>query len=115
MSERKQYMSRDSKVYIEDIKEALEKIEKYTENMNLENFSKNEMVIDAVVRNFAIIGEAVKNLPQEVKNKHKNIEWKKIAGLRDILVHAYFGVNKKIVWDIVEKKVPELKEFLKKL
>ena len=105
-------MQRDSKVYIDDIKEAIKKIETYTKGMDFDSFSKEDIAIDAVIRNLAIIGEAVKNLPQDLKRDYGKIEWKKIAGLRDILVHAYFGVNKKIIWDIIEKKVPELKKFL---
>ncbi len=105
---------RDSQVYINDIKDALKRIEEYTKGMTFATFEKNQMLVDAVIRNLAIIGEAVKNLPQDVKKEFPAVEWKKIAGLRDILVHAYFGINKKIVWDIVETKVPELKQILKK-
>ena len=108
-------MQRDSKVYLDDIKEAIKKIETYTQGMTSEIFTKNDIVVDAVIRNLAIIGEAAKSLSPEIKKDAKEIEWKKIAGLRDILVHAYFGVNKKIVWDIVEKKVPELKKFLEEI
>jgi len=104
---------RDSKVYIDDIKDALKRIEEYTKGITFASFEKNQMLVDAVIRNLAVIGEAVKNLPQDVKKEFPTIEWKKIAGLRDILVHAYFGINKKIVWDIVETKVPELKQILK--
>ncbi len=106
-------MPRDSKVYIDDIKDALKRIEEYTKGITFASFEKNQMLVDAVIRNLAIIGEAVKNLPQDVKKEFPAIEWKRIAGLRDILVHAYFGINKKIVWDIVEHKVPELKQLLK--
>lgn len=105
-------MSRDSKIYLDDIKDAIKRIEKYTRKANYDSFEKNQMLIDAVIRNLAIIGEAVKNLPQETKKQFPEIEWKKIAGLRDILVHAYFGINKKIVWDIVKNKIPELKKVL---
>lgn len=88
---------RDSKVYIDDIKDAIKKIEEYTKEVTYPSFEKNQMLVDAVIRNLAIIGEAVKNLSQDIKKEFPAVEWKKIAGLRDILVHAYFGINKKIV------------------
>ena len=65
---------------------------------------------DGVVRNLEIIGEAVKNIPEDVKRDNPDVEWRKIAGLRDILIHAYFGIDVEVVWDIVKNKVPKLKE-----
>ena len=73
------------------------------------------MVIDGVVRNLEVIGEAVKKIPQNVKIKSPKIEWKKIAGLRDILIHEYFGIDVEIVWDIVKNKIPKLKEEVSKI
>jgi len=104
------------KVYLDDIIVAIEKIEEYSKRVpSYREFSKNNIVIDAVIRNLEIIGEAVKNLPYELKRKHHYIEWKKIAGLRDILIHAYFGVDIKIVWDVIVNKLPELKESVRKI
>jgi len=103
-------MQRDPKVYLKDVLKAIEKIERYTENLSFNDFSKNDIVQDAVVRNLEIIGEAVKKIPEEIRNKHPQIEWKKIAGLRDILIHEYFGVDFEIVWDIIKNKLPELKK-----
>lgn len=103
-------MPKDPKVYLQDIMEATKKIEKYTKNLTFTEFRKNELVIDAVVRNLEIIGEATKKLPNETKNKATNVEWKKIAGLRDILIHEYFGVDLEIIWDIIKNKLPELKK-----
>lgn len=73
------------------------------------------MALDAVLRNIEVIGEAIKNIPQELKDKHKEIEWKKIIGIRDILTHAYFGIDKDIIADIIAKKLPELKVVIIKL
>src|SRR3989344_8072688 len=101
-------MPKDSKLYIDDILEAIEKIERYTQKFSYQQFSKNDIVTDAVIRNLAIIGEAVKNLSQEIKKEHPEIEWKKIAGLRDILVHEYSGVNLEIIWDIIANKLSPL-------
>lgn len=102
-------MQRELKTYIDDIITAVEKIEKYTAEMLKEDLEINELVQDAVVRNLEIIGEAVKKIPDEVRNKQEDIPWKKIAGLRDILVHEYFGVNMNIVWDVIENKLKPLK------
>ena len=106
-------MLRDYKVYLNDILKSIENIGKYTKSLTQKDFVKNELVIDAVVRNLEIIGEAVKNIPKEIKDKYPNVEWKKIAGFRDILIHGYFGVNLEIVWEIIVNKVPELKKCVK--
>ena len=101
-------MPKNYKVYLQDIKEATAKIEKYTKNLSFQEFKNNDLVIDAVVRNLEIIGEAAKKLPDQAKQKATDIEWKKIAGLRDILIHEYFGVDLEIIWDIIKNKLPEL-------
>ncbi len=83
-------MQRDYKVYLEDIAQAIGNIEEYTMGISFETFQQNKMVRDAVIRNFEIIGEAVKNIPHGVKEKHKQIDWREAAGLRDVLIHRYF-------------------------
>lgn len=103
-------MQRSPKAFLNDILDAIRKIEKYTRNLTFEGLKENELLIDGVVRNLEIIGEAVKNIPDDIKTRHPDIEWKKIAGLRDILIHAYFGIDLEILWDIKENKIPELKE-----
>jgi uncharacterized protein with HEPN domain len=103
-------MSRDYKISLQDILDAIKKIEKYTRGMGFDDFVKQEVVVDAVVRNLEVIGEAAKNAPASVRSKHKDVEWKKIAGLRDILIHEYFGVDLDILWDIVRRKMPALKK-----
>ena len=96
-------MSRDYKAYLKDILDSIKKIEKYSDGIHFDKFSSDELIQDGVVRNLEIIGEAVKNIPDDMKNKYPDLDWKKIAGLRDILIHAYFGVDVEIVWDIVKK------------
>jgi len=108
-------MQREYRLYIDDILEAIEKIERYTQSMSFEDFKRTPVVVDAVLRNLEIIGEAAKHIPTDIKRAHKDIEWKKVAGVRDILIHEYFGVNLPIVWDIVINKIPELKESVKQI
>ena len=103
-------MPRECKAYLKDILEAISKIENCTKNISFNDFVRDELIKDAVVRNLEIIGEAVKNIPDDVKNKRPEVEWKKIAGLRDILIHAYFGIDDEIVWDVVKSRLLELKE-----
>lgn len=108
-------MSRQSKVYLEDVLQSIEKIEKYVKNFSIADFQKNGLVSDAVIRNLEIIGEAVKNLPPGLKKDFSEIEWKKISGLRDILIHSYFGIDLNIVWDVVKNKLPELRTAVLKI
>lgn len=108
-------LPRNYETYLKDILESIRKIESYTIDISIVGFRQNELVQDAVTRNLEIIGEAVKIIPEEIKNKNKNIEWKKIAGLRDILAHAYFGIDIEIIWDIIENEIPILKNNIKQL
>lgn len=86
-------MQRDYKIYLKDILDAIERIEEYTESMDFEDFINDNKTQDAVLRNLEIIGEAVKNIPEEIREMHKEINWKGFAGLRDIVIHQYFGVD----------------------
>jgi uncharacterized protein with HEPN domain len=108
-------MPRDFKVYLDDILEAIEKIQKFTQSFSFETFKTDPKTFDAVVRNLEIIGEAIKNIPESIRNQHLEVEWKKIAGLRDILIHAYFGIDPEIIWDIVQNKLPVLEKQVRKL
>ncbi len=108
-------MSRDYKLYLKDILDSIEKIDRYTNNMPYEGFLHNSLVSEAVVRNFEIIGEAAKNLPNEIKDRASEIPWKEIAGMRDVLIHAYPKVNLEIIWKTIKDKMPDLKIAIKKL
>jgi len=103
-------MSRDYKVYLDDILEAIAWIWIYTTGFTYEMFHDDRKTIDAVVRNLEIIGEAVKQIPEGIRGQHPDIDWKKIAGLRDILIHNYFGIDLELIWDIVENKLAPLEE-----
>ena len=101
-------MPRDYLNYIQDILTAIDKIKRYVHDSDYDEFRADEKLVDAVVRNLEIIGEAAKNVPLEIRNKYPGIEWKKVSGFRDLLAHSYFGVDLEIVWDIVKNKLPDL-------
>jgi len=101
-------MPREPKVYLRDILDSIRKIEQYKARVDQTTFKENELVQDGIIRNLEIIGEAVKKMPDSMK-RSEQLDWKKIAGLRDVLIHGYFTVDLDIVWDIVQNKVPELK------
>jgi uncharacterized protein with HEPN domain len=103
-------MSRSLDLYLEDIIAAIRKIRSYTSSLNFEEFCVDERTIDAVIRNLIVIGEAVKNIPEETRQMEPEIEWRKIAGLRDFAAHAYFNVSNQIVWDVVQNKLLPLGE-----
>jgi uncharacterized protein with HEPN domain len=88
--------------------EAAAKITKYTSGLDAQAFAANDMIRDAVLRNLEVIGEAAKHIPPEVRAEVADLEWRKIIGFRDIVAHAYFGIDQVILWDIVARKIPEL-------
>jgi uncharacterized protein with HEPN domain len=101
-------MSRSQLLYLNDIAEAATSIRSYTNQMNYEEFSKDKMRIDAVVRNFEIIGEAAKNINDDLRKQFPATDWRAVAGFRDTLIHGYFGIDLEILWDIVVHKIPPL-------
>lgn len=108
-------MPRDYRLQVDDILEAIRRIKEYTENMSEEDFSLDRKTQDAVIRNFEIIGEAARNLPDDIKHSACEIEWKKIIALRNILIHEYFGVNVKILWDLITNKLDKLESTCQEL
>ncbi|GAI56485.1 unnamed protein product [marine sediment metagenome] len=101
-------MKRDMRLYVQDILESIEAIEEYMQTLTEEEFYENRQVQDAVLRRFEIIGEAAKKMDEDFRGKYADIPWKKIAGMRDVLIHEYFGVNLKRVWLIIKRDLPEL-------
>lgn len=108
-------MPRDYKVYLDDIIGASVKIRNYTSGLTLEGLKDDSKTLDAVIRNLEVIGEAAKKVPGEVRSMYPEIEWKKIAGLRDILIHEYFGIDANIIWDILKNKLPHLEKHVRKI
>lgn len=108
-------MKKDPKIFLEHILESIEEIEKYSRKLTKEEFKKTTIVQDAIIRRIEMIGEAVKNLPPELTKKYHKIPWREVAGMRDILIHEYFGVNTNIVWNTVKKDLPKLKEQVEKI
>jgi len=102
-------------VYLEHILDSIKKIEDFTKGLSRGDFLSSIEKQDSVTRRLEIIGEAVKNLSLKLKSSHPEIEWKKITGTRDILIHAYFSVDEELLWDIVEKKLSILKKQIKKI
>ena len=103
---------RPTDLLLGDIRESIDRIGEYTKGMALEDFSGDQKCIDAVVRNLEIVGEAANRLPGEFKESHSEIEWFKIVGLRHRIVHEYFGVDIEIIWQILQKDLPGLRQFL---
>ena len=105
-------MSRNLDLYLHDILISISKIERYTANLTRESFAADERTFDAVAYTLQMIGEAVKNIPDELRDRYPQIEWRKIAGLRDILAHVYFSIDDEIIWDIVQTKLTGLRECI---
>lgn len=108
-------MEKDYKAYLRHILDSVMLIENYTRNLSFEEFEKDRKTIDAVIRNFEIIGEASSKLPKEFREKYPEIPWKSIIGLRNVLIHDYFGVDVVAVWENIRQKLPELEQQIKSI
>ncbi len=99
--------------YLDDIVESAEKIERFTEGMTYESFERDEKSVDAVLRNFEVIGEAAKNVPRDVREEHDEVPWSEMAGMRDKLIHGYSTIDLEIIWTTIEQDVSPLLEQVK--
>ena len=105
-------MPRDELVYLEDIVDCCRKIERYTAGLSFDDFREDEKTIDSVNRNLEIIGEASKYVTAGTRQRMPTLEWSRMIGLRDVLIHNYPGVDLEVVWDVIKKRLPLLKSTL---
>jgi len=106
-------MNKEPLTFIKHVLESIDRIETFLRNTSKSKFLADELLQSAIIRQIEIIGEAVKNLPLNFTKKYSNIPWKGIAGMRDKLIHNYFGIDLDTVWDIIKNEIPELKKNLK--
>lgn len=106
---------RESEFLLEDIIESIQKIKSYTKGMSAEEFLRDDKTIDAVIRNFEIIGEASGRIPEEIRDTYPFVNWRRIRGFRNRLVHDYMGIDYEIVWEIIEKDIDELQQQIQSI
>ncbi|MDO9516502.1 MAG: DUF86 domain-containing protein [Methanosarcinaceae archaeon] len=102
-------------VFIEHISQCIDLIESYTNDVTIGDFFNSVQLQDSIIRRIEIIGEAVKNLPDDMKIDYPEVPWKEIAGMRDVLIHAYFGIDLDLTWEIIQDDLPELKKNIAKI
>lgn len=103
------------RLYLKDILDAMEAIERFVEGMEFEDFKRDDKTSSAVIRKFEIIGEATKNLPDSIKEKYTSIPWREMAGMRDRLIHFYFGIKYDLVWKTIKEVIPQVKPLIRKI
>lgn len=108
-------MKRDFRLFVKDIISAMDSIEKFVSDMTIDEIEQDDKTSSAVIRKFEIIGEATKQIPDALRSRHPEIPWRRMSGMRDRLVHAYFGIDYKLVWDAIKVEIPNLKPKLEKI
>ncbi|MEM1582071.1 MAG: DUF86 domain-containing protein [Candidatus Bathyarchaeia archaeon] len=106
---------RDYRDYLQDILDSIKDIEDFTRNMDFEDFARDKKTINAVIRSIEVLGEAAKHIPKSIRDKYPSVPWRKMAGMRDKLIHEYFGVDVKILWKTIKKDVPPLKPLIQNI
>jgi uncharacterized protein with HEPN domain len=108
-------MKRSESLYIKDILEYMERAEGHIKGLNFEEFLNDDKTCDAVIRCIGVIGEAAKNISDEMRNKYPSVPWRDMAGMRDKTIHGYFTIDFENVWLVVKKEIPKLKPMIKKV
>jgi len=103
-------VSRDTRLFLDDIVESCDKISRYTLGLNFEQFRGSELIVDEVTRNLELIGEAGKAVPDEIRSRYADVPWRKMTALRDVVVHGYFRVDVQLLWDIVQRDIPVVRQ-----
>ena len=107
-------MSRNITLYIKDILQNMLEAEEFIEGMSYEQFISDKRTLNAVLRSLEVIGEAAKNIPDEIRVKYPDIPWKEMAGMRDKVIHLYFGVDKEVIWFVVKDRVPAIRPLIER-
>ena len=108
-------MKKDDSVYLHHIIDAFVQIEHYTEGVSHEEFLRNRLLQDGVIRQLEVMGEAARNLSEDLRSEHPQIPWRQMIGLRNRMIHAYFNVDLQIIWEIVQGDIPDLKQKMKQI
>lgn len=108
-------MNRDYKLFVKDILDCINKIEEFVKGISYEDFVKDDKTSSAVVRKLEVIGEASKNVPKEIRQRYKELPWSDMAGMRDKIIHFYFGIDYEIVWKVIKERLPQIRPSIKKI
>jgi len=106
---------RDFKIFLKEILDAIEAIESFVQDMTLDQFELDDKTSSAVIRKLEIIGEATKNIPAEIRQNYAQVPWKEMAGMRDKLIHFYFGINYNLVWQAIKNRLPQIKPVIRQI
>jgi len=108
-------MKRNVTLYIRDILQSMQDAIEFIQGMSYDQFAADKKTFNAVVRSVEIIGEAAKNVPDDIRGKYPEVPWKEMSGMRDKVIHFYFGVNREAVWLVAKERIPAIKPFIEKI